>query len=223
MANNPRRPQSHAGEGELRELHGRRVASVRLTTCSSRCKANKPSDYRIPLPATRILIANRGEIASRIQATAKRLGMETVAVYHGEDRNAPFVKTADQAFELDATPPTAAYLDLEQILEIARASQSSAIHPGYGFLAENPQFARATSAQGLTFIGPSAQVIELMGDKLRSRDYAQEAGIPVTPAVAYRGDERAFMHAAESLGYPQIVKAAAGGGGKGMSLVHHPR
>ena len=173
------------------------------------------------MPATRILIANRGEIASRIQATAKRLGVETVAVYHGEDRNAPFVKAAEQAFELDATPPSAAYLDLEQILEIAQASHASAIHPGYGFLAENPQFARATSAQGLNFIGPSPEIIELMGDKLRSRDYAQEAGIPVAPAVAYRGDERAFMHAAESLGYPQIVKAAAGGGGKGMSLVRH--
>ena len=163
------------------------------------------------MPATRILIANRGEIASRIQATAKRLGVETVAVYHGEDRNAPFVKAADQAYELDATPPSAAYLDLEQILEIARASHASAIHPGYGFLAEESAIRPRNKCAGTQFHWPFPEIIELMGDKLRSRDYAQEAGIPVTPAVAYRGDEREFMHAAESLGYPQIVKAAAGG------------
>ena len=131
----------------------------------------------------RILIANRGEIASRIIRTVKRLDMRAIAVYHGEDRNAPFVAEADEAYLLHAEVPSSAYLDIEQILEIAHKAGATSIHPGYGFLAENPGFARAVSEAGILFIGPSPELMEVMGDKIRSREAARRAGIPLLPSA----------------------------------------
>lgn len=167
----------------------------------------------------RILIANRGEIATRIQSTATRLGIETLSVYHAEDRNAPFVANANTAVELHSDSAGAAYLDIDQILDIAQAQGADAIHPGYGFLAENPEFARATSDRGICFIGPSWQVIALMGDKLRSRQFAKDIGLGVAPCLCFNGDEASFLEAALELGFPLIIKAVAGGGGKGMRRV----
>lgn len=167
----------------------------------------------------RILIANRGEIASRIIRTVKRLGMHAIAVYHGEDRNAPFVKEADSAKELHAEVPSAAYLDIDQILAVARDAGAMAIHPGYGFLAENPDFARATQSAGIVFIGPSPEVMEIMGDKIRSREVAKRAGIPLLPSVRIKAGGEDLQVLAQKLGFPLLIKAAAGGGGRGMRLV----
>lgn len=169
----------------------------------------------------RILIANRGEIASRIQSSASRLGIETLSVFHAEDRNAPFVVDANSAFELHSTSAGTAYLDIEQILDIAQAQNADAIHPGYGFLAENPEFARATNDRGMCFIGPSWQVMELMADKLRSRQFAKDAGLAVAPCLVFEEDQASFLDAAVELGFPLIIKAAAGGGGKGMRRVEN--
>ncbi len=172
------------------------------------------------MPIKRILIANRGEIACRIQRTARRLGLETIAVYHFTDRHAPHVSEADSAIELQAEIPTAAYLDIQQLLAAAHAMGADAIHPGYGFLAENAGFAAAVEAAGLRFIGPQPKVIELMGDKLRARDFAASRGIPVAPSCTQEGSMDAFIAAASTIGFPLLIKAAAGGGGKGMSIVH---
>lgn len=169
----------------------------------------------------RILIANRGEIASRIIRTVKRLGMRAIAVYHGEDRNAPFVADADEAHQLHAQVPSNAYLDIEQILGIARTAGVTAVHPGYGFLAENPDFARAVHRADLTFIGPSPEVMQLMGDKIRSRQVAKRAGIPLLPSATITADGKDIERHANKLGFPLLIKAAAGGGGRGMRLVEN--
>lgn len=167
----------------------------------------------------RILIANRGEIASRIIRTVKRLGMYAIAVYHGEDRNAPFVAEADDALELHADLPSAAYLDIAQIFCIANRTSATAIHPGYGFLAENPEFARSAQASDLLFIGPSPEVMEVMGDKIRARLAAEKAGLPLVPSVSIKNASEATQLHASGLAFPLLIKAAAGGGGRGMRLV----
>jgi propionyl-CoA carboxylase alpha chain/3-methylcrotonyl-CoA carboxylase alpha subunit/acetyl-CoA/propionyl-CoA carboxylase biotin carboxyl carrier protein len=165
-----------------------------------------------------VLIANRGEIACRIIKTVNRLGIRSIAVYHHEDRGAPHVALADEAIELAGDVPSGAYLDIDQIVDKAR--DASAIHPGYGFLAENAAFAEAVESAGITFIGPTAESIGLMGDKLRSREFARAAGIPISPSVEQTGDIASFIKDAEAIGFPILIKAAAGGGGKGMSIVH---
>ena len=166
----------------------------------------------------RVLIANRGEIACRILRTLKAQAIASVAVYHHEDRAALHVQLADTAVQLQADVPTAAYLDQEQIIAVARRTGADAIHPGYGFLSENAAFAERVTAAGLTFIGPDAAVIRLMGDKLRARAFAMEYGVPVAPSLeAARPDQLAAR--AASIGLPLLVKAAAGGGGKGMRIV----
>ncbi|MGD9602497.1 MAG: acetyl/propionyl/methylcrotonyl-CoA carboxylase subunit alpha [Gammaproteobacteria bacterium] len=170
-------------------------------------------------PITRILIANRGEIACRIQRTARRLGLKTTAVYHFADRDAPHVVDADTAVELHAEVPTAAYLDVAQLIDAARRTGADAVHPGYGFLAENARFAAAVEAAGLRFIGPQPDVIELMGDKLRAREFAAAHGVPVAPSCTQDGSMAAFVAGAAAIGFPLLIKAAAGGGGKGMSIV----
>ncbi len=167
----------------------------------------------------RILIANRGEVASRIIRTVKRLGLCAVAVYHGEDRNAPFVADADEAHLLDAKVPSSAYLDIEQILGIARTAGVTAIHPGYGFLAENPDFARAADHAGILFIGPSPELMEVMGDKIRSREVARRTGIPLLPRASVETGGKDLQRRASELGFPLLIKAAAGGGGRGMRRV----
>ena len=168
----------------------------------------------------RILIANRGEIASRIIRTVKRLDMRSIAVYHGEDRSAPFVAEADEAHLLHSEVPSSAYLDIEQILEIAHKVGATAIHPGYGFLAESSEFARAVNHAGITFIGPSPEVMEVMGDKIRSREVAERAGIPLLPSASVETGGKDLESRASKLGFPLLIKAAAGGGGRGMRLIH---
>ena len=171
------------------------------------------------MPIRKILIANRGEIACRVQHTARRLGLETVAVYHFADRHAPHVAAAEAAVELHADTPTAAYLDIPQLLAAAHHTGADAVHPGYGFLAENAGFAAAVEHAGLIFIGPQPAVIELMGDKLRAREFAIAHGVPVAPSCQQDADYASFLTAAVRLGFPLLIKAAAGGGGKGMSIV----
>ncbi len=168
----------------------------------------------------RILIAKRGEIAVRVARTARRLGIATVAVYSDADADAMHVEACDQAFRIGPAAASDSYLNAERILEVARESGAQAIHPGYGFLSENAAFARACEEAGIVFIGPPAGAIEAMGSKSRAKALMQEAGVPMVPG--YHGDAQDDARlAAESkkVGYPQLLKASAGGGGKGMRLV----
>ncbi len=165
----------------------------------------------------RLLVANRGEIARRIFRTCRRLGIETVAVYTEADARAPHVLEADAALPL-GTPD--GYLAPDRILDAARRSGADAIHPGYGFLAERPAFARAVEEAGLLFVGPPAGCMERLGDKAQAKRIAREAGVPVVPGWdGEAGDARELARRARKLGLPLLVKAAAGGGGKGMRLV----
>jgi len=168
----------------------------------------------------RVLVANRGEIACRILRTLRAQGIAGVAVYHHEDRAAPHVRLADAAVPLDAEVPTAAYLDQAQIIEAARHAGADAIHPGYGFLSENAAFAERVANAGLIFVGPDAGTIRLMGDKIRAREFAAEQGVPVAPGIleAQPGQLAAW---AAGVGFPLLIKAAAGGGGKGMRIVRN--
>lgn len=171
-------------------------------------------------PFDKILIANRGEIACRVIATCRTLGIATVAVYSDADRNARHVRLADEAVHIGASPAQQSYLRGEAILEAARATGAQAIHPGYGFLSENATFAEACAHAGIVFIGPPAAAIRAMGDKSAAKALMQRAGVPLTPG--YHGDEQApaFLRAqADAIGYPVLIKASAGGGGKGMRRV----
>ena len=168
----------------------------------------------------KLLIANRGEIACRIQRTAQRLGIATVAVYSDADRNALHVQLANEAVFIGGSAPSASYLDIGAVLAAARRAGADAIHPGYGFLSENPAFCRSCTEAGLAFIGPPAAAIECMGSKSAAKRTAEAAGIPVVPG--YHGDDQrdATLHReARSLGYPVLLKAVAGGGGTGMRVV----
>jgi 3-methylcrotonyl-CoA carboxylase alpha subunit len=167
----------------------------------------------------RLLIANRGEIACRVIATAKRLGLTTVAVYSEADAHALHVERADEAFPLGAAPARESYLSIEKILAVARAARVEAVHPGYGFLSENADFADACAAAGLVFVGPPARAMRLMGDKSRAKALMQEAGVPVVPGFHDAQDIPSLIEAAERIGFPLLVKASAGGGGKGMRVV----
>ena len=167
---------------------------------------------------SRLLIANRGEIARRIIRTAHDAGYATVAVYADADRNEPFVREADQAIALRGETAAATYLDQSKLLDAARATDADAIHPGYGFLAENASFCHAVLAAGLTWVGPGPQAIESMGDKLSSKRLMSEAGVPNLPSAELKPGEDAAQAAAD-IGFPVLVKASAGGGGKGMRVV----
>ena len=167
---------------------------------------------------TRILIANRGEIARRIMRTAREMGISTVAIYAESDAMAPFVTEADIAIPLVGRTSAETYLDVEQILSACRTSGADAVHPGYGFLSENAGFAQALEATGVTWIGPSPDAIEQMGDKLSAKQLMQEAGVPTLPGKELKPDEDHASAAAE-IGYPVLVKASAGGGGRGMRIV----
>lgn len=174
-------------------------------------------------PIRRLLVANRGEIARRIFRTCRRLGISTIAVYSEADREMPFVREADEAYLLPGFTPSETYLNGEKLLEIAQRAQADAIHPGYGFLSENAAFARAVTAAGLTFIGPSPEAIEKMGSKSLAKALMEAQGIPTVPG--FRKAEaslKEFAEAAEQIGYPVLLKAAAGGGGKGMRIVSAP-
>ncbi|MBG36383.1 MAG: methylcrotonoyl-CoA carboxylase, partial [Oceanicaulis sp.] len=168
----------------------------------------------------KLLIANRGEIACRVMRTAHRLGIATVAVYSEADAEAPHVRMADEAVLLGPAPARESYLKADLILKAAKDTGADAIHPGYGFLSENAEFARACAKAGVTFVGPSAEAIEAMGLKDRAKKLMEEAGVPVTPG--YHGDNQEPDHLkaqADEIGYPVLIKAVAGGGGKGMRKV----
>jgi acetyl-CoA carboxylase biotin carboxylase subunit len=168
----------------------------------------------------KILIANRGEIAVRIARACSELGIESVAVYSDADRDAPHTRVTDHALHIGPAPSTESYLSSEALLGAARQASADAVHPGYGFLSENADFARAVENSGLTFIGPPASAIAAMGDKTRARATVAAVGVPVVPALDDPPPEaEALRGAARSLGYPLLVKAAAGGGGKGMRVV----
>ena len=169
---------------------------------------------------SKILIANRGEIACRVAATARRMGIRTVAVYSDADAQAKHVAACDEAVHIGASAPKDSYLCWERILEAARATGAEAIHPGYGFLSENEDFANACAQAGLVFIGPPAAAIRAMGLKAESKQLMEKAGVPLVPG--YHGhdqDPALLQREADRIGYPVLIKASAGGGGKGMRLV----
>jgi acetyl-CoA carboxylase biotin carboxylase subunit len=168
----------------------------------------------------KILVANRGEIAVRIIRACRELGIETVAVYSEADRLALHVRQADEAYLIGPAPSRESYLSIDRVLDAARQSGAEAIHPGYGFLAENPDFAAACERSGVVFIGPRSETIALMGEKTSARRVAVEAGVPVVPGSLEASSDGAALRAeADRIGYPVMVKAAAGGGGKGLRLV----
>ncbi len=165
----------------------------------------------------RILVANRGEIAIRIMRAASDLGIETVAIYHDVDKKMPFVRFADYAYELKSDTPKEGYLDIEQIIQIAKESNSEAIHPGYGFLSENSKFSQAVNDAGLKFIGPKPYAIDVMGNKTRARELMSKADVPIVPGTKEKiTDIEDAYKIADEIGYPILLKAASGGGGKGM-------
>jgi propionyl-CoA carboxylase alpha chain len=168
---------------------------------------------------SKILIANRGEIACRVMRTAKRMGIATVAVYSEADVGAAHVRAADEAIGVGPGPAASSYLDMDRIVLAARESGAEAVHPGYGFLSENAEFARALEAAGIAFIGPGAEAIRLMGDKIEAKKLARAAGVTTIPGhLGIVGDADEAVRIAEDIGYPVMIKAAAGGGGKGMRV-----
>ena len=169
-------------------------------------------------PITRLLIANRGEIARRIIRTAHDMGISTVAIYADGDAQAPFVTEADSAVALDGRTTAETYLDVDKVLAACRRSGADAIHPGYGFLSENEGFAQAVIDAGIKWLGPTPEVIGLMGDKLSAKRLMDEAGVPILPGIEISADTD-ITAAAKEIGYPVLVKASAGGGGRGMRVV----
>ncbi|MGH2684090.1 MAG: biotin carboxylase N-terminal domain-containing protein, partial [Actinomycetota bacterium] len=167
----------------------------------------------------RVLIANRGEIAVRVIRGCRELGIPTVAVYSDADRDAMHVEMADRAERIGPATPSESYLNAVAIVEAARRSGATLVHPGYGFLAENPDFARACAAAGLTFIGPPPEAMERMGDKAAARRAAEQVGVPVVPGVSDPVGVEEAQRAAAKIGFPVAVKAAHGGGGRGMHLI----
>ena len=172
----------------------------------------------------KILMANRGEIACRVIETTRALGIKTVAVYSDADRAARHVALADEAVHIGGPAPAESYLRGDLIIQAALDTGAQAIHPGYGFLSENPDFVEAVEAAGLTFIGPSASAIRAMGLKDAAKTLMEKAGVPVVPG--YHGADQDAAHLAaeaDKIGYPVLIKAVAGGGGKGMRLVEDPK
>lgn len=170
----------------------------------------------------KILIANRGEIACRVIKTCQKLGIATVAVYSDADANAQHTLLADEAVHIGASPAAQSYLQIDKIIQAAKLTGAAAIHPGYGFLSENDQFAKACHDNGIVFIGPPVEAILAMGLKATSKALMEKAGVPLTPGYHDDNQDPDFLKAqADSIGYPVLIKASAGGGGKGMSLVEH--
>src|ERR1700722_2950180 len=168
----------------------------------------------------KILIANRGEIALRVIRACREMGIATVAVYSDVDRGALHVLHADEAYRLGPAPASQSYLLGDLILDVARRAGADAVHPGYGFLSENAEFAEACAAAGVTFIGPPVRAIRAMGSKSRAKAPMEKAAVPLVPG--YHGEAQDFATlraAAERIGYPVLIKASAGGGGKGMRVV----
>ncbi len=174
-------------------------------------------------PFRKLLVANRSEIAIRVFRAATELGLRTVAIYAPEDRFGVHRFKADEAYQVGAgRGPVGAYLDIEGIVALAREREVDAIHPGYGFLAENAAFARACRDSGITFVGPRPELLEQMGDKVQARALAEKSGVPTLPGTEEPiKDRKKAMKAARGIGFPLIIKAAAGGGGRGMRVVHN--
>ncbi|MDJ0753222.1 MAG: acetyl-CoA carboxylase biotin carboxylase subunit [Ardenticatenaceae bacterium] len=170
----------------------------------------------------KLLVVNRGEIAVRIIRACHELGIGTVAVYSDADRNALHVRYADEAYHIGPSPARESYLVIEKLLDVAKQSGATAVHPGYGFLAERQAFAQACYDAGLVFVGPHPRAIHIMGDKQMARDAVIAAGVPVVPGTEPGLDDEEMIAAAEEIGFPLLVKASAGGGGKGMRPVHDP-
>src|SRR5215216_8149425 len=171
----------------------------------------------------KVLVANRGEIAIRVMRTLKEMGIVSVGVYSEADRDSPHVAEADEAHLLGPPVPAESYLHVERILETAQKAGAQAIHPGYGFLAENADFARALDDAGVVFIGPPASAIDAMGSKTKAREIMQEAGVPIVPGTTeVAEDVEAARKQAEEIGFPIACKAAGGGGGKGFRVAQTP-
>ncbi|KAI8137005.1 carbamoyl-phosphate synthase L chain, ATP binding domain-containing protein [Fennellomyces sp. T-0311] len=194
-----------------------------------RTTTSKPFNATLRLYTTRnplfekILIANRGEIACRVMRTAKDLGIKTVAVYSEPDANAQHVKMADEAFLIGPAASAQSYLSMDKILNVARLTGAQAIHPGYGFLSENAEFADRVKAEKLAFIGPSGDAMRSMGSKSESKYIMEDAGVPVVPGYHGENQDVGFLkEQAEKIGYPVLIKAVKGGGGKGMRIVRSP-
>ncbi|MBN1955952.1 MAG: acetyl-CoA carboxylase biotin carboxylase subunit [Anaerolineae bacterium] len=170
----------------------------------------------------KVLIANRGEIAVRILRACRELGAQVVSVYSDVDRCALHVRQSDEVYYIGQAPARDSYLRIDRIVKAARRSGADAIHPGYGFLAENPALAQACIDAGITFIGPAPAAIATMGDKVAARRLMAQAGVPVIPGTATDLDDQTILRQAEKIGFPLFVKAAAGGGGKGMRRVYSP-
>jgi acetyl-CoA carboxylase biotin carboxylase subunit len=170
-----------------------------------------------------VLVANRGEIARRVITSARRLGVRSVAVYSEADADLPYVREADTAVPIGPAQPASSYLNAAAVLAAARQTGACAIHPGYGFLAENPSFAASVIAAGLTWIGPAPRAMEQMGDKINARNLMEQAGVPVSAGTRQPvADVAAALVAADQIGYPVMIKASAGGGGIGMSAAADP-
>ena len=167
----------------------------------------------------KILIANRGEIAIRIIRACNEMGIKTVAVYSKADKNSLHVKFADEAICIGKGPAVESYLNIPRIIAAGEITNSDAIHPGYGFLAENAKFSKICKENGFTFIGPDAEIIDLMGDKVNARNAAKDAGVPIIPGSNTLSSVEEFLEIAEQIGYPVMLKAVAGGGGKGMRVI----
>ena len=170
----------------------------------------------------KILIANRGEIALRIQRTCRELGIQNVCVYSEPDRDAKYVKLADEAICIGPAEPDRSYLNPVALISAADVSAAEAIHPGYGFLSENAEFAEQVEASGFVFIGPRAETIRIMGDKSKAKEKAKEVGLKLIPGFDIKEDISMDKIAkqAETIGYPLMIKATAGGGGRGMRVIH---
>ena len=170
----------------------------------------------------KILIANRGEIALRIQRACREMGIQSVVVYSEADREAKYVKLADEAVCIGPAPSAQSYLHMPAIISAAEVTDAEAIHPGYGFLSENADFAERVEQSGFTFIGPTPESIRIMGDKVSAKQAMIKSGVPCVPGSegALPEDNKEIIRIARSIGYPVIIKAAGGGGGRGMRVVH---
>ena len=172
----------------------------------------------------KILVANRGEIACRVMRTAKQMGLTTVAVYSDADKHAQHVKLADEAYHIGPAPSKDSYLVADKIIDVAKQAGVDCIHPGYGFLSENSDFALACEKNDIAFIGPPASSIEAMGSKTRAKEIMHQANVPLVPGYYGDNQDTEFLQAeAEKIGYPVLIKAAFGGGGKGMRVVEHAK
>ena len=168
---------------------------------------------------SKLLVANRGEIAARVLRTARVKGIKTAVLRHSSEQEGPAHLIADEVVTIEGSTPVAAYLDIAQIVEAAQRIGADAVHPGYGFLSENAAFVAALEKAGITFVGPTSEVIDLMGDKIRARAFVEERGFPVAPSAIEDDDPATFVERSRTVGYPLLIKPSAGGGGKGMRVV----